>query len=357
MSERVTRRSLLRVSGSVAAGIGLAGCLRLSQTDAGSAENGTEGDATTQTQSSVPTERDDVQPTETAEPQPTETEDSTATPTDDTEPAGEVTVAGSPLLEALTGAVGEQVQREFPELGVVSEARSVSDGFERLATGEAPVVTATREMTADEREAAELSFEPLRLRLGTDLVVYVVNNDNDWVDVMTPAELTDIWAAGTTSETWSDISTDWPDEPLDLFGPASSRELSQYVSTTVGGNEQRIREDIETTEDPLLLLQAVAGSIVAASPLSYSDYVTSADTVKVLGVETDGRIVDPTLETATEYPYTRPCYLYVNSSAYERRAAVREFVRAYARSATALPAEYGFVPVDDSVAAENRKRL
>lgn len=184
-----------------------------------------------------------------------------------------------------------------------------------------------------------------------------MNNDNDWVDVMTPAQLTDIWAAGTTSETWSDISRDWPDEPLDLFGPAPSRELSQYVSATVGGDEQRIREDRETTEDFSVLLQAVAGNVLASSPLSYSDYATSPDTVKVLGIETDGRIVDPTLDAASEYPYTRPCYLYVNSSAYERRAAVREFVRAYASSATALPAEYGFVPIDESVAAENRARL
>jgi phosphate transport system substrate-binding protein len=356
MAERMTRRSLLRVSGSIAAGVGLAGCLRLSQTGDGPG-NGTGGNETTQTRSPDLTERDNVQPTKTEEPQPPETDDPTATPAEDTEPAGEVTVAGSPLLEALTVAVGEQAQREFPDLSVVSEASSVSEGFERFATGEAPVVTATRELTTQEREAVEPSFEPLQLRLGTDLIIYVVNNDNDWVDVMTPAELTDIWAAGTTSETWSEISTDWPDEPLDLFGPASSRELSQYVSATVGGDEQRIRGDIETAEDFSLLLQAVASNTFACSPLSYSDYMTNPETVKVLGVETDGRIVDPTLETAAEYPYTRPCYLYVNSSAYERQAAVREFVRAYASSATALPAEYGFVPIDDSVAAENRELL
>jgi ABC-type phosphate transport system substrate-binding protein len=151
----MTRRSLLRVSGAIAAGVGLAGCLRLSQTG-GSPGNGT--DATTQAQSPEPTEREGLQSTETADPQPTETEDPTATATDDTEPAGEVTVAGSPLLEELTGAVSDRAQEAFPELSVVSETKSVSAGIERFATGEVPVVTATREMTAEERDAAELSF-------------------------------------------------------------------------------------------------------------------------------------------------------------------------------------------------------
>ena len=57
-------------------------------------------------------------------------------------------------------------------------------------------------------------------------------------------ELAQIWQPDG-AETWADVNTDWPDEPFELYGPASTSGTFDWFTENVVGEGGSHRSDYE----------------------------------------------------------------------------------------------------------------
>jgi len=189
---------------------------------------------------------------------------------------------------------------------------------------------------SEREQCGQNGIEPVELRVATDALTVVVNNDADWVDCLTVAELDAIWGPDG-ADRWSEVRDEWPDEAFELYGPASTSGTFDYFTESVVGEEDAHRESYSPTEDDNTIVTGVQGSEYAMGYLGFAHYQGNSEAVKAVAVDDGGQgCVGPSLETAAGGSYTplsRPLYIYVNKSALARRS-VAEFCRFYVNNTT-----------------------
>jgi phosphate transport system substrate-binding protein len=281
-------------------------------------------------------------------------EDGGPTGDDDGPLSGSIAIAGSSTVFPLTDAVRTEFLETHPNVSISLQSTGTGGGFGNFfCTGDRVINNASRPITGSEREqCAENGVDPLELRVATDAMTVIVNNEADWVDCLTVEELTTIWGPGGAAR-WSDVREEWPDETFDLFGPASTSGTFDYFTETVIGEEDAHREDYQPTEDDNTILTGVRGSEYAMGYLGFAHYSDNTDSVKALAVEdpdTDAGCVPPRLETAAggEYtPLSRPLFIYVDRNALADEH-VAEFCRFYVKQAAnreLVAGAVGYVPL------------
>ncbi|WP_435181556.1 PstS family phosphate ABC transporter substrate-binding protein [Halorussus sp. AFM4] len=274
--------------------------------------------------------------------------------------AGTIHVAGSSTVYPVTVAVGNRFSKRHPEVTVSVTPTGTGGGFENFfCPGKAPLNNASRAIREGEREAcADNGVDPLALRIATDALTVVVNEDADWVDCVTPAELGAVWREDG-AETWRDVNSAWPDEPLDLYGPTTASGTYDYFSEAILGDSAH-RSDYEGTEQDSTIVEGVSESTYGMGYFGFAYYDQNRDAVKALAIDDGEGCVAPSLDTAKSGAYTplsRPLFVYVDRNALSRRL-IRAFCRFYVeQAATDLAADIGYVPVSDEQAAANREAL
>ncbi|MFC7193772.1 substrate-binding domain-containing protein [Halosimplex aquaticum] len=198
--------------------------------------------------------------------------------------------------------------------------------------------------------------------MAQDALTIVVNNNADWIDSISLEDLQTIWSPDTAPEMWSDVNSDWPDEPIDLYGAATTSGTFDYFTEAVVGEEGSIREDFEGTEQDDLIAQGVAGSEYAMGYLPFAYYTNNPDTVKALSVsEGGGEPVEPSLEGAQSgnYPLARPLFFYANMSKLQEKNHLQEFIRYYINQADNdyVANEIGYVPSSSQMVEDNLTNL
>jgi phosphate transport system substrate-binding protein len=288
--------------------------------------------------------------------------------------SGTIDIAGSstvfPLATAMTeafrgGDVGDANE------GVEFNMQSTGSGggfANHFCPGNTDFNNASRPIRSqEEQQCADNDVEPVELTVATDALTVVVNNDLD-VDSITVDELRQIWAAEVETETWSDVNSDWPDEPLELYGPSDASGTYDYFIEAIlhSGDEEYSHlsgGEYSGTEQDRTIIQGVEGSEYAMGYLGYAYYSTNQDRVKALAVDDgDGEPVEPSLETARSGEYTplsRPLFTYpAKSSLAEEHVA--EFARFWLEQSTseAIVADnVGYVPLDDDTQQEQLDTL
>ncbi|WP_262180838.1 PstS family phosphate ABC transporter substrate-binding protein [Haloarcula laminariae] len=279
---------------------------------------------------------------------------------------GEIAVAGSSTVFPLTRTMRVEFQKEYPEVDISVSSTGTGGGFGNFfCTGDRALNNASRPIKDSEVEqCGENGIEPVELRVATDAMTVVVNNDADWVDCVTVDELAQIWGPDG-ADRWSDVREDWPDEPFELYGPASTSGTFDYFTESIIGEEDAHREDYQPTEDDNTIVTGVSGDDHGMGYFGFAHYQGNSDAVKALEIEdpeTENGCVAPTLENAAAGDYTplsRPLFLYVSRDALQR-PAVREFCRFYVRNATsrALVSDaVGYVPLTEEQRSIQRGRL
>lgn len=271
--------------------------------------------------------------------------------------SGSFAVAGSSTVYPLTRTMRVEFLKKYPKVDISLQSTGTGGGFGNyFCTGDRVLNNASRTITESEREqCADAGIEPLELRVATDALTVIVNNDADWIDCLTVPELRRIWSADGVTQ-WSDLRSEWPDEEIELFGPASTSGTFDYFNEAVIGEEHSHRDDYQATEDDNTIITGVQGSEYAIGYLGFAYYNGNAESVTAIGVEdpeTDLGCVDPRLETAANGEYTplsRPLFIYVAKGALAD-PAVAEFCRFYVRHVTSerLVAEsVGYVPLTEA---------
>jgi phosphate transport system substrate-binding protein len=273
---------------------------------------------------------------------------------------GEVVITGSSTVYPISNAMAEEFKRENPDVTVSVDSTGTGGGFENnFCPGNSDVNGASREITSAEQSNCQNNgIEPIEFQVGGDALTVAVNNENDWVDCVTEEELKQIWQPGG-AQMWSDVRDEWPDEPFELYGPASTSGTFDWFTENIIGEAGSHRDDYEASEDDNRLIQGIKGSQYTMGYFGYAYYQENQDSIKGLAIDGGNGCSEPTLENAQagNYPLARPLYIYVAKESLGNEA-VQEFVRFYIeRTDSELVSDIGYVPVDESTRDENLDKL
>ena len=291
--------------------------------------------------------------------------------------SGDIRISGSstvfPLSTAMRSAFQGKTEYEnidtepHPDVSINISSDGSGGGFTNLfCAGDSDFNNASRPIAeAEQEQCSSNDVEPVELKVATDAVTVVVNNDADWFgedDCVTVDELAEIWSAESKPTTWSDVNSEWPDEEIQLYGPTTASGTFDYFKEEIVGEDVKHRTDYQSTEKDNQIINGVADSKHAIGYMGYSYYSENTDTVTALAIDNGDGCVKPTLESARsgEYqPLSRPLFTYpAQSSLAEEHVA--EFAQFWMENSTneAIVAEnVGYVPNTEEEKQENLDKL
>ncbi len=272
--------------------------------------------------------------------------------------SGEVVTDGSSTVGPLTTVAGEFFAAEENGVNVSVATSGTGGGFEKFCQGQTDISNASRPIDEEEIAICEKEgVEYIELRVATDALTVVTSSENDFVDCLTVEELNTIWAPESEGKitTWSQVNPEFPDEPLELYGPGTDSGTFDYFTDEINGEEGASRSDYNASEDDNVLVQGVSGSPNALGYFGYTYYEENADSLKAIGIDSGDGCVEPSAETAADGTYTplaRPLFIYVSKKAYADEPQVAAFVDFYVESNAKIAEAAQYIPLNDDQSAE-----
>jgi phosphate transport system substrate-binding protein len=243
--------------------------------------------------------------------------------------SGSIRIEGSSTVQPITQAAAELFREENPEARIQIGGAGTSDGFEAFCQGDTQISDASRPIDVAEEVPVceENGVEFIEIPVAYDGISVVVNSQNDWATDVTSEELKTMWepAAEGQITQWNQVRSEWPDRPLNLYGPGTESGTYEFFNEVIVANEEEVnRSDYEASEDDNVLVQGVSGDQDALGYFGYSYYENNRDSLKALAV--DG--VEPSEETirSGEYLLSRPLFIYVSTQALENNDAIKPFL-------------------------------
>src|SRR5215210_4374378 len=180
--------------------------------------------------------------------------------------SGEIRIEGSSTVYPITQAAAELFREENPDARIEVGGAGTSDGFEAFCKGDTQISDASRPIDPAEEVPVckQNGVEYIEIPIAYDGISVVVNKQgNDWAKDITSEELKKIWepSAEDRITRWSQVNPDWPDKPLDLYGPGTESGTYEFFNQTIVGNEEEVsrQTDVEMSEDDNVLVQGVSG--------------------------------------------------------------------------------------------------
>ena len=265
--------------------------------------------------------------------------------------SGEFEADGSSTLGPLTEAAIEEFQLIAPDVRITNGISGTGGGFERFVNGETAISNASRPIKPSEQEAAAANgIAYYEFAVAYDGITVVVNPENDWVDSLTVEQLRQIWSADGGVSTWADVNPEWPDEPIELYGPGTASGTFDYFNEAILGEDTAVRTDYTPSEDDNVLVQGVAGSRNALAYFGFSYYEENQDVLRAVPIDGGSGPVEPSIETIADgsyAPLSRTLYIYVNANDLVNRPEVTEFVSFYVATADELAPSVGYIALRD----------
>jgi phosphate transport system substrate-binding protein len=270
--------------------------------------------------------------------------------------SGTIEIDGSSTVFPITQAVAEEFQKEHPDIRVNVGVSGTGGGFKRFQIGETDINDASRPIKSSEaEECAKNGVEYIEFTIAIDGLAVMVNPENTWVDYLTVEELNMIWKPESDVDSWNDIRTEWPDQPIHLYGPDTDSGTFDYFTDVINGDEGVSRPDYTASADDNVLVQGIAGDTNSLGYFGYAYYAENTDKLKIVPIDSGNGPVIPSDQTvkAGEYtPLARPIFIYVNTARLETDV-VNSFVTFYMENAEQLVAEVGYTSQPASVYQQN----
>jgi len=267
----------------------------------------------------------------------------------DTALQGEIVSAGSSTVYPLAERMAELFQEEGFTGEITIDSIGSGAGFERFCVaGETDVSNASRPIKDSEVESCQaIGREPIQFRVGTDAVAVVVSAENDFVTEVTLAELAMIFS--DAAETWADVRSDWPDEPIQRFIPGTDSGTFDFFVEKVFDEDEEPHlsaSNTQLSEDDNVLVQGILGSPYAIGYFGYAYYAENADTLTVLMI--DG--VEPVQANVDNfsYPLARPLFLYSDATILQEKPQVAEYIRFFLENVNDEVVDVGYFPAPEA---------
>ena len=264
-----------------------------------------------------------------------------------------IQIDGSSTVKVITAAVAEDFESKVSDVKIALKVTGTGTGFKEMIAGRIDIANASRAIKESEKsDCVKNGIEVLELLVAMDGLTVCVNQDNDWVDSITVAQLKKIWEPGSTVKSWKDVDAAWPDIPLVLFGAGEESGTFDYFTEAINGKEDAITENYSPSADDNVTITGVSGEKGGMGFLGCAYYYSNQDKVKALKISpTDDAAagVAPTPEAVKsgEYkPLARPLFIYVKKSSLAR-PEVQDFVRFYLNDGLTQVSKVGYVGLSD----------
>lgn len=199
--------------------------------------------------------------------------------------SGDVVIDGSSTVQPISAAVAEEFSTEHPDVRVPVGTSGTGSGFKIFARGDSDISDASRPIKDSEIEALNAAgIEYVELKIAIDGLTVVVHPENDWVSGMTAAQLKQIWEPESKVTKWSEVNPEWPDEPINLYGPGTASGTFDYFTEAIVGESGASRADYQQSEDDNVLVTGVAGDPYALGYFGYAYYVSNKEQLKALAI-------------------------------------------------------------------------
>lgn len=274
--------------------------------------------------------------------------------------SGKIVIDGSSTVFPITEAVAEEFSKLYQNVEVPVGFSGTGGGFKKFTAGETDISNASRPIKDSEKELAVANgIEYVELKVAFDGISVVVNKENTWAKEITVDELKKIWAADSTVMKWSDVSSDWPAETINLYGPGTDSGTFEYFTEAINGEAGNTRKDFTPSEDDNVLVQGIAGDTYAMGYFGFAYYEENMDKLNVVAVDNGSGAIVPTMETIMDgsyAPLSRPLYMYVSKKSLAN-AHVKAFVDYTLTTGTTLISSVGYVPLTEADYVQERAKL
>lgn len=263
-----------------------------------------------------------------------------------------IKIDGSSTVFPIAEAVAEEFQiSKKGKVRVTVGIAGTGGGFKRFCRGETDISNASRPILKEEMKICRAAgIRYMELPVAFDALTVVVNPANTWVKTLTIADLKKMWELGAQGRvsTWNQIRTEWPAQPLMLFGPGADSGTFDYFTEAVNGKAKASRGDFTASEDDNTLVQGVENNKNALGYFGFAYYTAHKDKLRAVPIDNGkGKQVGPSLDAVIDgsyQPLSRPLFIYVRETA-AQRPEVAEFIRFYLSEGAALAKEVGYVPL------------
>jgi phosphate transport system substrate-binding protein len=263
-----------------------------------------------------------------------------------------IKIDGSSTVFPIAEAVAEEFQiSKRGKVRVTVGIAGTGGGFKRFCRGETDISNASRPILKEEMEACRAAgIKYIELPVAFDALTVVVNPQNTWVKSLSVADLKKMWEPGAQSRVtkWNQVRSEWPAQPLMLFGPGADSGTFDYFTEAVNGKAKASRGDFTASEDDNVLVQGVENNKNALGYFGYAYYVAHKDKMRAVPImNPKGQAVGPSIEAVNDgsyQPLSRPLFIYVRDTA-AQRAEIKEFIQFYLTEGAQLTKEVGYVPL------------
>lgn len=233
---------------------------------------------------------------------------------------------GSDTLVNVAQGWAEAYRDVNPDVAVAVSGGGSGTGIAALINGTVDIANASRQLKDSEFEQARANgHEPIEFVVGYDALAVYLHNDNP-IESLTIANISDIYAEDGPSESWSDIGVEVPG--------CASQEIVRVSRQNNSGTYAYFREAVLGNLDFKLGSRDMHGSkdvvdIVERTPcaIGYSGLAYQTEHVKTVCVaaDDDAECVSPTIDSAVDgtYPIARPLFMYTRG---EPEGAVKEYM-------------------------------
>ncbi len=273
-------------------------------------------------------------------------------------PSGElqaIVIDGSSTVYPITQAIVEEFNaaNKNPVEATIGFS-GTGGGFKKFCAGETDINNASRPISRNEMETCKQNeVFYIELPVAFDALTVAVNPQNTWASEITVAELKKIWEPGAQRKItkWNQIRPNWPDRPLNLYGPGTDSGTFDYFTEAIVGKAGASRSDYTASEDDEILERGVSSDINALGYFGFSYYEQNKNDLKALAIDNDGGSpVLPSVKAVenNEYrPLARPLFIYVNAAPVRDNLLMAEFLDFYLQNAARVVSSVGYVPFDE----------
>jgi phosphate transport system substrate-binding protein len=272
----------------------------------------------------------------------------------DSQQNSSIKIDGSSTVYPITQAIAQEFKTSNKEtLDLSVNFSGTSGGFKRFCTGETDISNASRPILTKEMEACkQAGVAYIELPIAFDALTVVTNPKNDWLKSLTTADLKKIWepAAEKKITRWNQINPNFPNSAIALFGPGKDSGTFDYFTEAIVGKVDSSRTDYTASEDDNVLVKGVSENPNALGYFGLAYYESRAKDLKAVAIDSGKGAVLPsrqTVEAGQYQPLSRPLFIYVNSSAAQKKPELRQFVEYYLEKAPQTVSSVGYVPLPE----------